>query len=240
MDTNKILPLIPARGGSKGIVNKNIYKINNKPLIQYTIETSINSGMFDEIYVSTDSKKIADTSLQLGAAVPFLRPDNLAQDKSASIDVIIHALEWFKSNQDRNFDYVLLLQPTSPLRSPEDIINSINLMRESMNASAVVSVTKISEPHPDKVLKINKDNHLESYITKYKKPFEGRRQDLTKVYARNGAIYLVKAEDLLAKNSIYCGITIPYKMPFERSVNIDTYSDITIMEAILGNGKQKK
>ena len=237
MNIKKILPLIPARGGSKGLKNKNIFKVKDKPLIQYTIETAISTNIFDNIFVSTDSEKIADISLKLGAEVPFIRPESLAQDESKSIDVMNHALEWIQESKDLKYDYLLLLQPTSPLRNVNDIINSIQLMRENLTATAVVSVTKIDEPHPDKLFKINKNNYLESYIERYKQPFEGRRQDLPNVYARNGAIYLVKTEHLLNKKSIYGGITIPYEMPFERSVNIDSYHDITIMESLLNRGK---
>lgn len=238
MDTAKILPLIPARGGSKGVVNKNIFKIGNKSLIQYTIEVTINSGLFDEVFVSTDSKIIADIALNLGASVPFIRPKHLSQDTSSSVDVMLHALDWFRINHERSFDYILLLQPTSPLRNFEDISNCIDLMDRNPAASSIVSVTEISEPHPDKMFKISKNNTLESYNEKYKKPFEGRRQDLTPVYSRNGAIYLINVEHLLHKKSIYCGITIPYQMPFERSVNIDSYNDLTVMEAILKNEKK--
>jgi len=237
MDIKKILPLIPARGGSKGVINKNIYIIDQKPLIQYTIEATLSSSLFSEVFVSTDSKEIAEVSLKLGASVPFIRPNNLAQDKSSSIDVIIHALEWFETNQDRNFDYVLLLQPTSPLRNSKDIINCLNLMEQNPFVSTVVSVTEVSEPHPDKLFKINKNNIIEPYIEKYNKPFEGRRQDLEKVYSRNGAIYLINVKHLLAKKLIYCGTTIPYQMPFERSVNIDSYNDLIIMEALLKHEK---
>ena len=128
MNVKKILPLIPARGGSKGVKNKNIHEVNNKPLIQYTIETAISTNIFDHIFVSTDSEKIAEVSLKLGAKVPFIRPESLAQDESNSIDVMKHALEWFNENKGLQFEYLLLLQPTSPLRNENDIINSIELI----------------------------------------------------------------------------------------------------------------
>ena len=116
-------------------------------------------------------------------------------------------------------------------------MSAIKLMENNPEADAVVSVNHIEEPHPDKLFKINHENQLEPYMEKYKKPYEGRRQDLPKVYSRNGAIYLIKVDHILNESSIYGGVTIPYIMPFERSINIDTYNDIILMKSILNHEK---
>ena len=139
MYNNKsFLAIIPARGGSKGIKDKNIINLKGKPLIAYTLDAAIESQVFDEIVVSTDSLKIAEISKSFGAKIPFLRPKELASDNAKTVDVIIHVLNYY-INQNIEFDYFMLLQPTSPLRNSKDIKNAVNLLFEK-NANSVVSV----------------------------------------------------------------------------------------------------
>lgn len=224
---NKILGVITARGGSRGIPRKNIKLLAGKPLIYYTIKAAQKSKLLDYFLVSTDDKEIADVAQRYGAEVPFLRPPELAQDKTKTLPVLLHALDWAEKNKDCRFDYILTLQPTSPLRTSQDIDRSIELAREHPNADSITSVYDLGFP-PQKLKKIVRDG-LHDY---HEKEITGtRRQEYsTQVYKRNGAIYLTKRDTLLVENSILGSKIIPYIMPTERSVDIDTIFDFELAE----------
>ncbi len=183
MKRSKILGIIPARSGSKGVLNKNIRLLNNKPLIQYTIECAKDTNIFDRIIVSTDSSEIEEISTKLGVKVPFLRPPEFATDYSPTIDSVIYTLDQLHKVNGESFDLLMLLQPTSPLRNVEDIVNSVKLLKN--NATSLVSVNKIDEPHPFK-MKVIYNDRIFPYIpgTDSSVP----RQTLQSVYALNGAI----------------------------------------------------
>mgnify|MGYP001225143742 CR=1 FL=1 len=221
MSETKILGLIPARGGSKGIPMKNLYPFNNKPLIQWTIESALDSNLLDKIIVSTDDDNIANFSKSKGVEVPFLREKYLAEDKSLIIDTVLRIIEQFKS-----FDYVLLLQPTSPLRNKHDITNIINL-KKKYNASSLVSVCEANE-NPALFYEIN-DNYLSKTFKEFK---SSNRQDFRKNYIINGALYLSSVENLRKYKSFITPITVPYIMPRERSIDIDDITDIKWAEFI--------
>ena len=125
----RVLGFIPARAGSKGVPRKNIRLLAGKPLISYTIQAAEASGIFDFLMVSTDGKEIADTAVKAGAEVPFIRPPELATDDAKGIDVLFHAMDWCQKNS-MNFHWVMLLQPTSPFRTPEDILNACEIMEK--------------------------------------------------------------------------------------------------------------
>ena len=151
----KYLSIIPARGGSKGIPNKNIVNIAGKPLIQYTIEAALNSKSLHSLIISTDDKKIAEVGKNCGVEIPFMRPAKLARDDTPAIDVVLHALDWLKENDSYEPDAVVLLQPTSPLRTEKHIDEAIQLFVEE-NADTVVSIVEV--PHnfsPYKLLKLD-------------------------------------------------------------------------------------
>ena len=185
---NKILGLITARGGSKGLPQKNIRPLSGKPLIGWTIEQAIESKYLDKIVVSTDSKKIADISRFFGAEVPFLRPDHLSTDTSSSIDVINHTLDYYIS-EDQYFDYIALLEPTSPLRETSDIDLAIEqLINNSLKSSAIVAVSRVEVSHPMFCVKIDKNGFIESYQNSLGN--QVRRQDITQAYFESGVIYI--------------------------------------------------
>ena len=227
-----ILAIIPARGGSKGIPNKNIINVSGKPLIAYTIEPALKAlklGIIQELVVSTDSTAIADVATGLGVKVPFLRPSDLATDQSKSIDLIQHALDYFAAN-NQTFDAVLLLQPTSPLRHLQDIINAIESYKQSNNDS-LISVYK-EEYINDLVL-----YHLES-DGKTSKPLNDlhnkgiRRQDHGHVYVRNGCIYMTSTS-LIQSGFVIGEKPLLYIMEKKQSINIDTPEDLEIIKAYL-------
>ena len=230
-----VLGLITARGGSKGIPQKNIRKVAGKPLIAWTIEAAINSKL-DRVVVSTDDQEIAEVSRSWGAEVPFMRPKELAQDDSPHMDVIYHAIQWLSEHEDYHPEYILLVQPTTPLRITKDIDGAINMVIEKV-ADSVVSVSK-SPIHPYLTKRINVDGRLEDFVSKPKGYL--RRQDLPPAYALNGAIYLAHREVLLQKETWYTDCTYAYIMPPERSLDIDTPWDLQLADLILRDKERHK
>ena len=149
----KIIAIIPARGGSKGIPGKNIKQICGKPLIAWTIKQALSSRYIDEVFVSTDSKKIATVSKKYGAGVPFLRPAKYALDSSPTSDAVIHTLDTFEA-MGKKFDYLMVLEPTSPLRKRNDIDSSIKLIATGKKADCLISVGQVHTEHPMIIKKI--------------------------------------------------------------------------------------
>ena len=223
MSKIKILGLIPARGGSKGIPKKNLYPFNNKPLIEWTIESAKQSNMLDEIIVSTDDNSIANFSKGLGVNVPFLRDKKLAEDNSLIIDTVLDLIEEFN-----DYSHVLLLQPTSPLRTHDDIKNIIIMMKEN-NSESLVSVTEAKE-NPALFFNINENNYLSKSFESEK---GSNRQIYKKYYILNGALFLSSLEHLREFKSFISKSTTAYIMPFERSIDIDNIIDIRWGEFIL-------
>lgn len=225
-NNKKILAIIPARGGSKGIPHKNIMKINNKPLIAYSIEAANGSKCIDYILVSTDDNEIKNVSLNYGAKVPFLRPEEISNDTAKSIDVVLHAVEFLKSKGEE-FHYVVLLQPTSPLRSSQDIDSAIELLMKKEEES-LVSVCEASE-NPV-LMRIIENDKLKSFVE-----FKGdnlRRQDLPKFYIFNGAIYINSVEMLFKEKTFVNETTIPFVMDSKKSIDIDNLLDAKLAELI--------
>lgn len=228
---HKILAVIPARGGSKGVVHKNIRPIGGKPLIAYTIETALAARhLLHRTIVSTDDPDIAAVARDHGADVPFLRPAELAGDQVPMLPVLQHAVKFIEAQDGIRLDWVLLLQPTAPLRALEDIEASLKVAFQN-DGDSVISVVQIFAEHPILMKRIV-DNRLLPYCVEEQ---EGtRRQDYQPpAYMRNGAIYLTRRDVLIEKNSIWGQVIRPYKMPAERSVNIDSELDLKLIELIM-------
>ncbi len=189
------------------------------------------SKFLTNFIVSTEDLEISRISKCYGASVPFIRPMNLAKDDSKSIDVLIHALKWFKDNQNDEFDYVMVLQPTSPLRSSKDIDECIKKIINS-NADSVISVYELTDFSLEKLKKIEEDMILP--LIKDEGPLSKPRQNLNKVYKRNGAIYLTKT-NIIMKEDLFGEISRPYIMPPELSIDINTPIDFKFTEFILKN-----
>jgi N-acylneuraminate cytidylyltransferase/CMP-N,N'-diacetyllegionaminic acid synthase len=222
--------LIPARGGSKSIPEKNIAQVGGKPLIAWTILAACAAPGIERVVVSTDSPRIAQVAAEYGAEVPFLRPAELAQDDTPSMDVLVHALFWLEQEQAYLPDYVALLQPTSPLRTATDISTAIRLAREK-NASCVIGVCPVSQ-HPFWMQTISQDGLLLPYLQTEKIT---RRQDLPSLFVPNGAIYLAQREWILEKRSFYSDQIYAYVMPPERSIDIDEPWELKLVDLILQN-----
>ncbi|UED80930.1 acylneuraminate cytidylyltransferase family protein [Lysinibacillus sp. CD3-6] len=217
----KVLAIIPARGGSKSVPRKNIKELAGKPLIAWTIEEAKKSKYIDRVIVSSEDEEILQIARKFGEEVPFVRPANLAEDTTAGIEPVLHALDHFT-----DYDYVVMLQPTSPLRLVEDIDGCIEqLLQEKAEFS--VSVCEVEQsPYwmytVDNTAKMQPLLKQQSLIT--------RRQDLPKVYTLNGAIYLANTSLLKQTRNFLTEETKAYVMPVERSYDIDTEEDFKICE----------
>ncbi|MBK1438366.1 acylneuraminate cytidylyltransferase family protein [Parapedobacter sp. ISTM3] len=220
-----ILYLIPARGGSKGVPHKNIHPLAGKPLIYYTVKAAMEVSSNKNIYLSTDSPQIKQIAEEMGLSVPFLRPKELSGDDVSSEAVLLHAIQAFR-DLGRNYDYIVMLQPTSPLRKPEHIKEALSLV--TPESELIVSV-KITDANPYYVL-FEEDN--DGILRKAKEGVFIRRQDCPTVYELNGAIYIINVEKLLAKGYQQLAMT-KYLMKRDESIDIDTMLDFKLAELIL-------
>ena len=222
----KNLAIITARSGSKGLRDKNIKLLNGEPLISYSITVAKDSGMFDEIMVSTDSEIYADIAKKFGASVPFLRSDENSGDKSSSWDVVIEVLKNYK-NKGIEFDTVCLLQPTSPLRISDDIKKGYSLLKDSIDSITAVCVVDHS---PLWCTTLESDLSLDTFRETLA---DVPRQALKQYYRINGALYIRKIEYVDDKISVLNCKEKAYIMPRERSIDLDTELDFRIAECIL-------
>ncbi len=230
INNKRVLAIIPARGGSKGIKDKNIYPLCGKPLIAYSIEAAKRSVFVDEVLVSTDSAIIADVAKKYGASVPFLRPTELASDTAKSIDAIVHAIETLRK-EGKVFDILILLQPTSPLRITEDIDGSLStFVRKSYKS--LVSISEVND-NPILIRTIDNDGELRRLLNT---DSSVRRQDMEKYYRVNGSIYINLMSEININTSFNDNI-IPYIIPQERAVDIDELKDLAVAEYYITRGE---
>ncbi len=223
-----MLGLITARGGSKGVPRKNLCPVGGRPLIEWTIDAALKAGRLDRVVVSTDDPEIAQAARDAGGDTPFLRPAKLARDETPHIDVVLHALDWLSERGDE-YEYVALLQPTSPLRTSEDIDEAVGLaIRRS--AEAVVSVVETHD-HPYLTRRMNEDGTLSEFVRcDIAYP---RRQDLPAAFALNGAVFVNRPESLKSCRSFCPHGALAYVMPPERSLQIDTPWDLRLVGLVL-------
>lgn len=225
----RTLGVITARGGSKGIPRKNIKELCGKPLIAYTIEATRASKYLTRCVVSTDDAEIVQIAKEHGGDVPFIRPAEFAQDKSGSVEVVQHALNWFKDHEGQEFDYAMILQPTSPLRTAEDIDASIAKIVDT-GADSVMSMVELTD------FSLKKLKRLEGDLIVPFMEDEGKtsaaRGELERVYKRNCAIYLTRAE-LIMKGDLFGKVSRAYVMPRERSVDINEPIDFELAEFLM-------
>lgn len=228
-----LLAIIPARGGSKGIPRKNLVELAGKPLIAYTIEAAQASNSIHSILVSTEDEEIASYCSSFGLDTEYKRPLNLAGDQTPMLDVIVDVLRWFASTRNRLPEELVLLQPTSPLRSSEDIDLAVALFRQSLSRS-LVSVHTMNE-HPYECI-ITHSRGWDYLVSPQDNA--SRRQDYaTNFYYINGAIYMTKSIDILkGEPLIRARSSAIYEMPPERGIDIDTFLDLAVAEALMKAG----
>jgi CMP-N,N'-diacetyllegionaminic acid synthase len=222
-----MIAIIPARGGSKGLPGKNIKRLNGKPLIAYSIEAALKANAIDRVIVSTDCEEIVKVALEYGAEVPFLRPAKLAEDSSLAIDNYIYTVERYSSESGFAVNDFCILQPTSPLRTADDIDAAIEIYF-NRNADSVISYCE--EHHP-----VSWHKHLEvdgRLTTVFDDNALKNRQDIKPTYYPNGAIYVFNSE-LIKSGEYYSDKTFAYIMPRDRSVDIDVLDDFKLAEFLM-------
>lgn len=235
----RVLGVIPARGGSRGVPRKNVRRVGGRPLIAWTVDVAVGAGeLFDRVIVSTDDEEIAAVARDAGAEVPFLRPDELAGDRVPQVAVLQHAVRWAEQDRGIRYDWICLLQPTAPLRELEDLRAAVELAVDG-ETDSVISVVQVQAVHPILMKRIEDDRLLPYCIAER----EGtRRQDFDPpAYMRNGAIYLTRRDVLVERGSIWGDSIRPYVMPEERSVSIDSRLDLLLADILLSerNGVER-
>jgi len=231
---NTILAIIPARGGSKGLPMKNILNLCGKPLLGWPVQAAKNSKYIDKVIVSTDDKTIAEVGERMGAEVPFIRPKELANDTASSISVIIHALDYFKSS-NMVYDYVALLEPTSPLTESQDIDSALeNLCLKRNIADSIVGISRVISAHPVYDVVLGSDGLIDPFM---QEDFSNalRRQDISELYFFDGSLYISDVGVLLKEKSFYHKRTMGYVTPKWKSFEVDDIVDMICIEAILDN-----
>lgn len=224
----KVLAVVTARGGSRGLPGKNVRPLCGRPLIQWSIDTALACTEIDALVVSTDDQQIAAVAATAGAEVPFIRSSALASDKASSIDVVIHALDFLESN-GRFFDIILLLEPTSPLREVTDIQSALQRMID-MNASAIVSVCRAVSTHPTFMFHTTTQGRLEPFTSA--SPTGVRRQEVEPLFYLDGTLYASAVESLRKHRSFYHEDTLAYEVSKWKALEIDDIDDFEMVEAI--------
>lgn len=228
-----ILGIITARGGSKSIPRKNIKDFCGRPLLTWTAEAGLQSGALTRFILSTDDQEIAEVAKDSGVEVPFMRPAELAEDKTPSLPVLQHAAMWLREQEGYSPDYMVLLEPTSPGRQPYHIKEAVELLLKT-NADSIVSVAEVPGHHsPHWQFHVADEGQLELFTGGSIKNIIRRRQDLPKTYFRNGAIYAFRPELLFAADpSLYGDDTRAYIMDAKYSLDIDSPEDWVVAEAL--------
>lgn len=230
--SKKYLVIIPARSGSKGIKDKNVIALNGKPLIQYTIEPALSllkNKIVKKVIISTDSIKYKEISENLGIEVPFLRPKEISGDKAKSVSFVLHAIRFFEE-KGKYFDAIVILQPTSPLRTYDDIKNAIEIFNKVDNPESLI--TCYNEDYVnDLVMYIKKMNYAIPLNPNHNKGI--RRQEHAHYYIRSGAVYITSVDYLKDTSQIISDDPLMYEIPKSRAFGIDTEEDLTIIRKMI-------
>ena len=237
INKKRIIGIVPARIGSKGLKLKNLRKLNSKPLIYWPIKTLKKSKYIDKIVLNTDSKIIRNLGIKMGIESPFIRPKHLASDNSKIADVIIHTLKYFEK-KNIFYDYVLLLEPTSPLTSSDDVNYAIRtLERNYKRVDAIVSVAENISGHPKFCVKLDKYQMIKNLTKKF---FDGPRQKLDKIFFYSGNLYLSKVSTFIKKKTFYHKKTKAIVSSKAKSLEIDDELDFFLVEKIMKFYNKKK
>ena len=230
---NKILCVLQVRGGSKGVPKKNIRKVNGKPLMTWTIESAKKSGVFDSIWVSSDSDEILEVGRQEEVNT-IKRPEELSGDEVLSVDSLHWAVNEIEGLYGIEYDYVVELPVVCPLRNEDHIREAVNKLITT-DADSVISVTQMTGKHPVRMKRITDDDLIEDFCSEYPEGDAGRRQDLEPCYIRNGGIYSMKRDTLMKEKTRHGKVSRPYVMEDKYSINIDSEIDLRIAEVMLND-----
>ena len=229
INKQKVLGIVPARSGSKGLKNKNVLNFKGHPLLTWPLRALKENKIVDKVLVSTDSEEYQKLALEYGAEAPFLRPKRISSSSASTFDVLEHAIKFYQK-QNQYFEYIVMLEPTSPLTTSEDISDCLKLLhRKRKNADALISVGKLIDTHPSFSIKIDKNSFMNPYVG-FKKFSALRRQELEDLYFLDGSIYISKIETLLKKRSFHHERTIAKEMPKFKNIEIDSIEDFHIAE----------
>lgn len=232
----RVLAIIPARGGSKGIKRKNLLPFNGKPLVAHSIIHALQSRLVNRVIVSTDDEEIARIAQEFGAEVPFRRPSELAEDHVLDLPVFEHALRFFDEQENYRPDLVVHLRPTAPYRKPEWIDEAIALLQARSDADSIRSVS-LPDKHPYRMFSIRSDGFLDPVMKhEHPVPYLLRRQDLPAVYYYNCVIDVTRPETILGKHSMTGDRILPYLMNPDDVIDIDTARDLRIAQCLFGEG----
>ena len=230
---NKILCVLQVRGGSKGVPKKNIRKVNGKPLMTWTIESAKKSGVFDSIWVSSDSDEILEVGRQEEVNT-IKRPEELSGDEVLSVDSLHWAVNEIEGLYGIKYDYIVELPVVCPLRNETHIREAVEKLITT-GADSVISVTQMTDKHPVRMKRITDDDLIEDFCSEYPEGDAGRRQDLEPCYIRNGGIYSMKRDTLMNEKTRHGKVSRPYVMEDKYSINIDSEMDLKIAEVMLND-----
>lgn len=232
----KVLAIIPARGGSKGVKDKNIRLVAGQPLISYAIQCAKESQKLTRTIVSTDSDTIAKVSEEWGGEV-LMRPSDLAQDETPIVPVIAHILEELHQHYGEIYDVVILLQPTSPIRTGEDIDKVIQMLEDDESVEGIISVVPMDDVHPARMYNLDKEQWMHPFLDNGE---TAQRQELPVVYYRNGCIYAVRTASFKKNNSLMVAKKKAYVMPLKQLANVDDERDLIITDLLVKHWKEGK
>ncbi|MCR5302197.1 MAG: acylneuraminate cytidylyltransferase family protein [Lachnospiraceae bacterium] len=230
----KVLFVITARGGSKGIPGKNIKTVGGIPLIAYKIISAKRCRYNCRIIVSTDDENIASVARKYGAEVPFMRPKELAADTSDSMDVVMHALNWVIDSDPETYDYICLLEPSSPFATPNDLNKALDCIVNT-RADTLLGMKEV-EVSKDFIFELDEKGGLSLFYESIKKMSTVRRQDQKPQYTMNGCMYIARVDYFIEQRSFHSVNSKPYIMPWERSIEIDTEQDLKYAEYLVETG----
>lgn len=234
------IALIPARSGSKRLPNKNVKLLNGRPLLSYSINSAIESGLFAEVIVSTDSEEIARVAKNYGASVPLLRPSEYAEDLSCDIDWVKHALECLVQNSLEKVEYIAILRPTSPLRSKQTIAKALELLRENSWADSLRAM-QLTDKHPGKMWALDDDNRATPFLDQSQEnpPTHDRpTQSLQKLWIQNASLEIARLKAILETNSISGRSVLGFEMPGLEGFDINSPQDFEFLEYLISKNKK--
>lgn len=228
-----ILAIIPARSGSKGVPGKNIKRIRNVPLISFSVWTALESGLFDEVMLSTDDPSYFDVLKNMDIPRDYIRPKEYATDTSPTIDAILDALKWYEK-KGKIFDAVMLLQPPAPFRTRQHLKDAVELMKANPEATCITGTVRLWDQHPARIKRIKDEKWLIDFCKDSPEKEPSRRQDLAPpAYLRNGSIYLSRIDVITEQKLVWGNRVIGLEMPEPNSVNIDRHIDFIMAESML-------
>jgi CMP-N,N'-diacetyllegionaminic acid synthase len=234
IEDKSVLAIVPARGGSRGLPGKNKRPLLGKPLVAWPIETALRVARVDKVLCTTDDPEIREIALLYGAHAPFLRPAHLSTDSSSSIDAILHAVDYL-AGQGELYDYLIVLEPTSPLTTSTDIEAALTILSERRSyADSIVGVSRVESVHPEYDVRLGTDGRISPYLGSDFKSLK-RRQEIEPLHFLEGSLYITDTGTLRAERSFCHGRTLGYEVPRWKSIEIDELVDFLIVETLLNN-----